>query len=196
MNYTTSSHFRKAARQLSNENRKRLALLLQSVEAAQTLSDLPNCKEMQGKNNKGYFRIRFGDYRLGFKLQNDNTLFLIDVGPRGDFYNRFPWPFLFYWGVVKQKPFSYYPILPHISVVSTPFPSLHCHSLSDVQVQARCPIVAINRVRLSPCSAHLFSNQRSIPNNEWQLLKKRQLFWQNTEGVLFAFISRVRRPEW
>ncbi len=90
MNYTTTNHFRKAARQLSDENRKRLALVLQTIEATQTLSNLPNCKEMQGKNNKGYFRIRFGDYRLGFKLTADNFLLLIDVGPRGDFYNRFP----------------------------------------------------------------------------------------------------------
>ena len=90
MNYTTSAHFRKAARQLSDENRKRLAILLNTVEETQIMSNLPNCKEMQGKNNKDYYRIRFGNYRLGFKLQTDGTLLLIDVGPRGDFYNRFP----------------------------------------------------------------------------------------------------------
>ena len=90
MIYTTTAHFRKAARQLSDENRKRLALVLNALEAAQTLSDLPNCKQMQGKNNKSYYRIRFGDYRLGIKLATDNTILLIDIGPRGDFYNRFP----------------------------------------------------------------------------------------------------------
>ncbi len=91
MNYTTTSHFRKAARQLSDENRKRLALVLNTIEAAERLSDLPNSKEMQGKKHKGYYRIRFGDYRLGFKLDTaSNTILLINVGPRGDFYNRFP----------------------------------------------------------------------------------------------------------
>ena len=90
MNYTTTSHFRKAARQLSDENRKRLALVLNIIEAAERLSDLPNCKEMQGKKNKGYYRIRFGDYRLGFKALDQQNIQLIDVGPRGDFYNRFP----------------------------------------------------------------------------------------------------------
>ena len=90
MNYTTTAHFRKAARQLSDENRKRLALVLNTIEATERLSELPNCKEMQGKKNKGYYRIRFGDYRLGFKAIDQNTLSLIDVGPRGDFYNRFP----------------------------------------------------------------------------------------------------------
>lgn len=90
MNYTTTSHFRKAARQLSDENRKRLALVLNTIEATKRLTDLPNCKEMQGKKNKGYYRIRFGEYRLGFKVIDSNTLSLIDVGPRGDFYNRFP----------------------------------------------------------------------------------------------------------
>jgi mRNA interferase RelE/StbE len=90
MNYTTTSHFRKAARQLSDANRKRLALVLNTIEAAERLSDLTNCKEMQGKKNKGYYRIRFGDYRLGFKILDQQIVQLIDVGPRGDFYNRFP----------------------------------------------------------------------------------------------------------
>ena len=91
MNYTASPHFRKAARQLSDENRKRLALVLNIIETAEKLYDVPNCKEMQGKKNKGYYRIRFGDYRLGFKFDAaNNTILLIDVGPRGDFYNRFP----------------------------------------------------------------------------------------------------------
>ncbi len=90
MNYTTTNHFRKAARQLSEENRRRLAAILHTLDVTERLSDLPNCKEMQGKKNKGYYRIRFGDYRLGFKVVDINTLSLIDVGPRGDFYNRFP----------------------------------------------------------------------------------------------------------
>ena len=86
MNYIATPRFRKAARQLSTEARQRLANLIIEIEAASTLSDLTNYKEMQGKTNKGYYRIRFGDYRLGFTVDSQNTVLLIDVGSRGDFY--------------------------------------------------------------------------------------------------------------
>ena len=90
MNHIATPRFRKAARQLSADTRQRLAQVVVNIEAAETLSDLTNCKEMQGKANKGYYRIRFGDYRLGFTVDAQNTVLLIDVGPRGDFYKNFP----------------------------------------------------------------------------------------------------------
>ena len=90
MNYIATSRFRKAARQLSSETRKKLANVIIEIEAAETISDLTNCKEMQGKANKGYFRVRFGDYRLGFTVDDENTIFLVDVGSRGDFYKTYP----------------------------------------------------------------------------------------------------------
>ena len=90
MNYIATSRFRKAARQLSAEARQRLANVIIEIEAAQTIANLLNCKEMQGKVNKGYYRIRFGDYRLGFTVDAQNTVLLIDVGSRGDFYKTYP----------------------------------------------------------------------------------------------------------
>ncbi len=90
MNYVATSRFRKAARQLSSEARQRLANLIIEIESAETISDLTNYKEMQGKVNKGYFRIRFGDYRLGFTVDDENTILLVDVGSRGDFYKTYP----------------------------------------------------------------------------------------------------------
>ena len=90
MNYIATPRFCRAARQLSAEARQRLANVIIEIEAAETLADLANCKEMQGKSNKGYFRIRFGDYRLGFTVDAQNTLLLVDVGPRGDFYKTYP----------------------------------------------------------------------------------------------------------
>ena len=90
MNYIATPRFRKAARQLSTEARQRLANLIIEIEAASTLFDLTNCKKMQGKTNKRYYRIRFGDYRLGFTVDAQNTVLLIEVGSRGDFYKTYP----------------------------------------------------------------------------------------------------------
>ena len=90
MNYIATPHFRRAARQFSHETRRRLANVILEIEAAETLFDIHNCKELQGSANKGYYRIRFGDFRLGFTLDSPDTLHLIDVGTRGDFYKTFP----------------------------------------------------------------------------------------------------------
>lgn len=90
MNYVASSRFRQSARQLSNQTRQKLAHIILEIEKAQTITDLKNCKELQGKANKGYFRIRFGDYRLGFTIDAQNTVLLVDVGSRGDFYKTYP----------------------------------------------------------------------------------------------------------
>jgi mRNA-degrading endonuclease RelE of RelBE toxin-antitoxin system len=90
MNYVATPRFRRAARQLSAEARQRLANVIFEIEAAETIAHVANCKEMQGKANKGYYRIRFGDYRLGFTVDANNTVLLVDVGPRGDFYKTYP----------------------------------------------------------------------------------------------------------
>lgn len=57
------------------------------VEAAQKLSDLTQIKKMEGFRNA--YRIRVGDFRLGFYLENDTVVFARAVNRR-DIYNVFP----------------------------------------------------------------------------------------------------------
>ncbi len=51
------------------------------------LQDIPNIKAMVGY--PGHYRIRLGDYRLGFRL-HDNELELMRVMHRCEFYRYFP----------------------------------------------------------------------------------------------------------
>ena len=90
MNCIKTSIFRKTARQLDAKARKELVVVVAQIENAESLADLPHVKEMKGSKNKGFFRIRFGQYRLGFFLGTDGDIELREVGPRGDFYKTFP----------------------------------------------------------------------------------------------------------
>ena len=45
---------------------------------------------MKGGKNKGFFRVRFDNFRLGFFLTTENDIILREVGARGNFYKTFP----------------------------------------------------------------------------------------------------------
>ena len=90
MNYTPTNTFKKSARCLDAQTRAELVDVLAQIEAADTIDDLQNLKDMKGGKNKGFYRIRFGNFRLGFFLTSDNDIILREVSPRGDFYKTFP----------------------------------------------------------------------------------------------------------
>ena len=49
--------------------------------------DVPNLRKLKGY--KDYYRLRFGDYRAGIKIQN-NTLFFERILHRKDIYKFYP----------------------------------------------------------------------------------------------------------
>lgn len=53
----------------------------------ENLQDFPNIKAMVGY--PGYYRIRLGDYRIGFTMEDD-SIELMRVIHRRDFYRYFP----------------------------------------------------------------------------------------------------------
>ena len=61
--------------------------LIQMVEKAQTLSDLPNLKKLKG--HKTFYRIRSGEYRIGLQINSEGITF-VTVGHRKDIYKNFP----------------------------------------------------------------------------------------------------------
>lgn len=67
---------------------ERLKTLIVTMEKAETIGDLPAIKAMKG--HAGFYRIRIGDYRLGFELTSHNEILLILVAHRKDIYKRFP----------------------------------------------------------------------------------------------------------
>ena len=61
---------------------------IQLLESKKNLSEIPNSKKLSGF--KTYYRIRLGDYRLGFEKISETTVRLIIIAHRKDIYNLFP----------------------------------------------------------------------------------------------------------
>lgn len=62
--------------------------IINNLEKAKSLADIPNLKKLSGF--KDYYRIRIGDYRLGFEKINNTTLRLLIIANRKDIYKLFP----------------------------------------------------------------------------------------------------------
>ncbi len=60
---------------------------IEGAEQADTLTDISNIKKLKGADK--YFRIKFGDYRLGFALENETVIFVRFLH-RKDIYKFFP----------------------------------------------------------------------------------------------------------
>lgn len=61
--------------------------VVEEVEQAQDLSELSNLKKLKGESD--YYRIRFGNFRIGVKVEADQIIF-IRVLHRRDIYRYFP----------------------------------------------------------------------------------------------------------
>ena len=61
--------------------------LIDDIASLQTISDIHHLKKLHAKEN--YYRIRVGDYRLGFKVEND-VVILLRFMHRKDIYKYFP----------------------------------------------------------------------------------------------------------
>ena len=68
--------------------KERLKTLIVSMEKAESIADLNSLKQMKGHSR--FYRIRVGDYRVGFELTGYNEILLILVAHRKDIYKRFP----------------------------------------------------------------------------------------------------------
>jgi mRNA interferase RelE/StbE len=60
---------------------------IEGLEAAETLDVVAGLKKLEGAKDR--FRVRIGDYRIGFKLTGASVVFL-RVLNRKDFYRFFP----------------------------------------------------------------------------------------------------------
>lgn len=62
-------------------------LVFNQILAYQELSEISNVKKLKGENNA--YRVRVGDYRIGFFVQDD-TITFARVLHRREFYRYFP----------------------------------------------------------------------------------------------------------
>lgn len=66
---------------------KRITEITRTLQSAKTLSEVPQIKKMEGFKN--FFRIRTGDFRIGFEFINGEIHFLRFLN-RKDMYKKFP----------------------------------------------------------------------------------------------------------
>ncbi len=66
---------------------KRVKEIIEAVEKAGSLAEIPNLKKLKGGGN--YFRLRAGDYRVGIVLETDSVIFVRFLN-RKDIYKYFP----------------------------------------------------------------------------------------------------------
>lgn len=66
----------------------RINKIIINFEKANSLSELINVKKLSGFKN--YYRIRIGEYRLGFEKIDEKTLRFILIAHRKDIYKLFP----------------------------------------------------------------------------------------------------------
>jgi mRNA interferase RelE/StbE len=67
---------------------QKIEKIIVDFENAKSLTDIPGVKKLSGY--KYYYRIRIGEYRLGFEKINDNTFRFIIVAHRKEIYKSFP----------------------------------------------------------------------------------------------------------
>ena len=60
------------------------------LKAIYKLPEGEDIKQLKGKKNKGLFRLRAGDYRIIYSVDNGKLIiYVIDAGNRGEIYNRY-----------------------------------------------------------------------------------------------------------
>jgi len=57
------------------------------INAAATVNDLSGIKKLRGE--KDYYRYRIGEYRIGFKVV-DNEVLILKIAHRKEIYRNFP----------------------------------------------------------------------------------------------------------
>ncbi|WP_026902498.1 type II toxin-antitoxin system RelE family toxin [Pedobacter glucosidilyticus] len=71
-----------------SEIKLKLEKILTELENAKSLTQVKQIKKLQGY--KDYYRIKSGDYRIGIRLLDKNTIVLITIAHRKEIYKVFP----------------------------------------------------------------------------------------------------------
>lgn len=67
--------------------RERVKEAIEELEAAKALQEVPGVRRLRG--GEGYYRMRVGDYRLGFVLEGEKVV-LVRFLHRREVYRYFP----------------------------------------------------------------------------------------------------------
>jgi mRNA interferase RelE/StbE len=67
---------------------QKLETILEQLEKANNLNEINNVRKLSGF--KEFYRIRIGDYRLGFEMIKPGFIRIIIIAHRNSIYTRFP----------------------------------------------------------------------------------------------------------
>lgn len=87
MKIVTSRAFKKDVSKLSSDVQKKVIKLLDEIAVADNMN-IFDVTKMVGFVY--YYRIRLGNYRQGYKLENDGTLLFERVAKRDEIYKIYP----------------------------------------------------------------------------------------------------------
>lgn len=88
MNLLIDKSFEKDLRKIKDKSiRLKVAQILEAILVAEGFNELNQVKKLKGENH--YYRIKVGDYRLGFAFEDD-TLTVVRFLHRKDIYKYFP----------------------------------------------------------------------------------------------------------
>lgn len=73
---------------LTNELKAKVNNIILDFEQAKNISEINQIVKIKGFKN--FFRIRINDYRIGFKLIEDNRVKIILIAHRKEIYKIFP----------------------------------------------------------------------------------------------------------
>lgn len=60
------------------------------LKAIYNLPEGTDIKPLKGKKSKGLYRLRVGEYRIIYSMDNGKLIiYIIDVGNRGQIYNKY-----------------------------------------------------------------------------------------------------------
>ncbi len=89
MNVRFSKQFEKQIDRLNSSKQKAaIAEAVHQMSSAKTLSEVPNIKKMKGHGSA--YRMRVGDFRIGFFSESNDEVLVSTVLHRKDIYKKFP----------------------------------------------------------------------------------------------------------
>ena len=88
MNLEFKASFVRDLKKIKDKNLKgRVQEVIEAFEQAHSLQEIENVKKLKG--NDRYYRVRFGDYRIGLSVEKDTVTFVRFLH-RKDIYRYFP----------------------------------------------------------------------------------------------------------
>lgn len=95
MDFLLTKDFNKDFDKLPGKIKFKIKTFIEDVELKSNFSELSNnnIKKLKDKSSNNYYRLRIGDYRIGFRVDivnNEDIILFLVAKSRGEIYKKFP----------------------------------------------------------------------------------------------------------